>query len=142
MGITIKSKNFSKYVGYVGFEDFKTKVAELTNVEFGEHYKKLDDGILLWDGKMDDYFKEYDKITNELVGKNMVSVEIANFCYQPDCKGSIDQIQARQIYEVIKEYDDNVCYGYSEKINFTMFSDLKNIFRDCAENGDSIDWID
>lgn len=140
MGITIQSKNFSADMGYGGFGNFRKKVAQLTNVKFGEHYKKLDDAMFLWDKERDEYFKKYDETTNQLVKENVVSIEIANFCYQSDCEGEIDQEQAKQIYEKIKDYDDDICYGYSGRKDCAMFSDLKNIFKDCAENGDTVDW--
>lgn len=140
MGITIQSKNFSKDMGYGGFMNFRKKVAELTDVKFGEHYKSLEEGMFLWGEKRDNYFEEYEKMTNKLVENKVVSVEIANFCYQSDCEGSIDQNQAKEIYEIIKEYDDNICYGYSGRPDCTMFSDLKNIFKDCAKNGDTVYW--
>lgn len=140
MGITIKSKNFSSDMGYGGFGRFRKKVAQLTNKKFGEHYEKLDDATFLWGKAIDEYFKQYDYKTNQLVRENIVSAEIANFCYQSDCEGKINQEQAKQIYEKIKDYDDEICYGYSGRSDCAMFSDLKAIFKDCAENGDTVDW--
>ena len=141
MGITIKSKNFSADMGYVGFNRFRNKVAELSNKEFGKHYKDLESSIVIFNEKeREEYFQKYDAKTEKLVEKNLISEEIANFCYQSDCEGSIDQDQAKQIYEKIKDYDDNICYGYSGRSDCAMFSDLKNIFKDCAENGGTVDW--
>lgn len=39
MGVTIKSKNLSADMGYMGFNRFRQKVAELSNSEFGKHLK-------------------------------------------------------------------------------------------------------
>lgn len=141
MGITIKSKNFSADMGYMGFNRFREKVAELSNDEFGKHYSDLKPLMFVFDEeKKKSYFDKYNAKTDELVEKNKISVEIANFCYQSDCDGSIDQDQAKQIYEKIKDYDDNICYGYSGRPDCAMFMDLKNIFKDCAENGETVDW--
>jgi len=141
MGITIESKNFSADMGYGGFERFRRRVAELSSEEFGKHYKDLEVSIMIFgEEKRKEYFKRYDAKTEELIKRNIVTVEIANFCYQSDCEGSIDQPQAKQIYEKIKDYDDDFCYGYSGRKDCAMFSDLKNIFKDCAENGDTVDW--
>lgn len=140
MGITIKSKNYSADMGYGGFSNFRNKVATLSNSEFGNHYAKLKDAMFLFGNGRESFFKEYDTKTKELIKRNIVTVEIANFCYQSDCEGSIDQDQAKQIYEKIKDYDDNICYGYTGRSDCAMFSDLKNIFKDCAENGDTIEW--
>jgi len=140
MGITIESKNFSADLGYGGFNNFRKKVAILSDYEFGIHYLKLDNSIMLWGNERDSFFKKYDAETNELVEKGIISDEIANFCYQADCDGSIEQEQAKQIYEKIKDYDNDTCYGYSGRSDCAMFSDLKNIFKDCAENGGTVDW--
>ncbi|MTI49477.1 MAG: hypothetical protein FH761_16715 [Firmicutes bacterium] len=140
MGITIESKNFSADMGYGGFNRFRNKVATLSNLEFGNHYKKLDSTIFLMGAERESYFKKYNLETEKLIKDGITTVEIANFCYQSDCEGSIDQNQAKQIYEKIKDYDDNICYGYAGRSDCAMFDDLKNIFRDCAENGGTVEW--
>lgn len=140
MGVTINSKNFSADMGYGGFNLFREKVAILSGEIFGKHYKDLDDSFLLIGKEREEFFKIYNAKTTELVESKHITVEIANFCYQPDCEGSIDQNQAKQIYEKIKDYDDDICYGYAGRSDCTMFSDLKNIFKDCAENGDTVEW--
>lgn len=140
MGITIESKNFSADMGYGGFMNFRNKVAELSNEEFGKHYIKTEKAMFLQGTERETFFKKYDAKTKEMIKDNIVTVEIANFCYQSDCEGSIDQDQAKQIYEKIKDYDDNIRYGYAGRTDCAMFSDLKNIFKDCAENGDTVDW--
>jgi len=90
--------------------------------------------------KRKEFFKKYNLETNKLVKDNIISSYIANFCYQSDCSGSINQDQAKEIYYKIKDYDDDICYGYLGRSDCAMFSDLKNIFKDCVENGDTIDW--
>lgn len=142
MGVTIKSKNHSADMGYFGFNRFRNKIAELASEEFGKHYKDLDSHItvLFDEEKRKDFFDKYNAKTEKLAEDGVISVEIADFCYQSDCGGSIDQNQAREIYEKIKNYDDNICYGYAGRPDCAMFSDLKNIFKDCAEKGDTIDW--
>ena len=140
MGVTIESKNFSADMGYGGFNNIRKKIANLSNLEFGKHYAELDKGMFLFGNNRDIFFKEYDAETRELVNSDIISEGIANFCYQSDCEGSIDQDQAKQIYEKIKDYNDNICYGYLGRSDCAMFSDLKNIFKDCAENGDNVEW--
>ncbi|PLS19374.1 hypothetical protein CVD28_02870 [Bacillus sp. M6-12] len=139
MGITIKSKNFSADIGYGGFGRFRKKVATLSNSEFGNHYEELDKAMFIY-GERDAFYKTYNAKTDKLLEANVITVEIANFCYQSDCEGSIDQHQAKQIYEKIKDYNDDICYGYAGRSDCAMFSDLKNIFKDCAENGGSVKW--
>ena len=140
MGVTMESKNLSADMGCGGFNKFRNKVAQLSHVEFGKHYSKLEDAMFLSGIERDQYFKKYDEKTKELIKENIVTVEIANFCYQSDCEGSINKDQAIQIYEKIKDYDDNICYGYAGRFDCAMFSDLKDIFKDCVENGGTIEW--
>lgn len=140
MGITIKSKNCSADMGYGGFFRFRKKVAALSNEEFGEHYENLDEGTFLFGDSKTAFFEKYDAKTKELIKSNVIAPEIANFCYQSDCEGSIDKRQAKMIYEKIKNYDDDVCYGYAGRSDCAMFADLKNIFKDCVENGKKIKW--
>lgn len=141
MGVTIESKNFSADMGYIGFNRFRKKVAELSHKEFGKHYEDLNLSMLIFEEKeKEKFFEKYNKETHELVDNNIISAEIANFCYQDDCKGSITQEQAKKIYEKIKDYNDNICYGYAGRSDCAMFSDLKNIFKDCTDNGGTVDW--
>lgn len=140
MGVTIESKNFSADMGYGGFGEFRKKLAVLSSPEFGKHYAKLDDVMFLMGEEREAYFKKYDAKTNDMVEQKIITVEIANFCYQPDCEGSIDQDQAKQIYAKIKDYDDTVRYGYAGRPDCAMFSDLKAIFKDCAESGGTVEW--
>ena len=141
MGVTIKSKNFSTDMGYGGFMNFRKRVAMLVSKNFGNHYAKLSEGMFLYGEERDEYFKIYDKETNNFVECSLVSAELANFCYQSDCDGEIDQSQAKKIYEVIKDYDDDFCYGYSGREDCAMFKDLKDIFKDCVDNGGTIIWF-
>lgn len=141
MGVTIESNNYSSDLGYSGFNRFRTKVAELSNEEFHKHYKDLESSTFVFDEKEEkSFFKKYNKKTKGLIKENVITVEIANFCYQADYEGSINQEQAKQIYEKIKNYNDNIYYGYIGRSDCAMFSDLKNIFKDCAENGGTVDW--
>lgn len=140
MAITIESKNLSEDMGYGGFFEFRKKVAALTNEKFGEHYENLKEGTFLFGDETVAFFKKYDAKTQEFIKSSLVTPEIANFCYQTDCKGSIDQRQAQQIYEKIKNYNDDVRYGCGEDSDCAMFADLKAIFKDCVENGGKIEW--
>ena len=141
MGVTLKSKNFSVDMGYGGFNNLRKKIAELSGEEFGEHYKELDKAMFLPDERREEFYNRYNKKTDELIKEKLITAEIANFCYQSDCEGSIDKRQAKEIYEKIKNYEDNICYGYAGLPDCAMFSDIKNIFKDCAENGKKIKWI-
>lgn len=37
--------------------------------------------------------------------------DILDFLYASDCNATMDVQHCKSIYEVIKDYDDNICYG-------------------------------
>jgi len=82
------------------------------------------------------YFEKYDAITKEYVKQNELTIEIANFLYQSDGKGKIDRKQAKQIYNLIKNYEDNVLLGYVGRSDCAKMSDMKNILKD----GTRVEW--
>jgi hypothetical protein len=82
------------------------------------------------------FFENYDTATREYVDKSVVTIEVANFLYQSDCDGRIDRKQAKQVYELIKECDDSISFGYSGRSDCAKMSDLKKIFSD----GTKVEW--
>lgn len=138
MGITISSKRHSCDMGCGGFGRFRNTVAEKVSAEFHKHYLLLSDStvMFLFGEERKEYFEKYDAITKEYIKQNAVTVEVANFLYQSDCDGKIDRKQAKQIYELIKECDDNISFGYSGRADCADMSDLKKIFSD----GTKVEW--
>lgn len=136
MGITIRSKRHSCDMGYIGFNRFRETVAKQLNNEFSAHYVKLSDVIMLCGKERKEYFEKYDAKTNELVNSNIVTDEVANFLYQCDCEGKIDRKQAKQVYQLIKDCDDNIILGYIGRKDCAKMSDMKKIFAD----GTKVEW--
>lgn len=138
MGITISSKRHSCDMGYGGFGRFRNAVAEKVNDEIHRHYLSLSDSkvMFLSGAERDEYYEKYNITTNEYVEQGVVTVEVANFLYQSDCDGKVDRKQAKQIYELIKECDDDLSFGYSGRSDCAKMSDLKNIFAD----GTKVEW--
>lgn len=132
MGITISSKRHSCDMGYGGFGRFRNTVAEKVSAEFHKHYLLLSDTTVmcLFGDERNEYFKKYDAATDEHIEQGTVSVEVVNFLYQSDCDGKVDRKQAKQIYELIKDYDDNISFGYFGRVDCSTMADLKNIFSD------------
>ena len=139
MGVTIESKNHSIDLGYGGFNNIRTKVAELSDAELGLHYKNLKNAPIF--GDRDEFFKKYNKKINEIVSNNNALYPIADFIYQSDCGGEGSTEHCKQIYEVIKDYDDNVLYGYCGRKDCAMFKDFKEIIKDCIDNDCSMTWF-
>lgn len=125
-------------MGYGGFGRFRNAVAEKVNDDFYKHYLELSspEAMFLFGSEREKYFQKYDATTKEFVNKNIVTVEVANFLYQSDCGGKVDRKQAKQIYGLIKECDDNIVFGYIGRSDCAKMSDLKKIFSD----GTKVEW--
>ena len=138
MGVTISSKRHSCDMGYSGFGRFRDKVAEKVSDKFHKHYLLLSDPDAMF--SMGDerkaYFKKYDSITKEYLKQKEITIEVANFLYQSDSNGKIDRKQAKQIYNLIKDCEDNISYGYVGRSDCAKMLDMKNIFND----GTKVEW--
>lgn len=141
MGITIISKNKSIDLGCGGFYNLRMKVAELTENDIYNHYKKLDDSFRIFDSdKRQEFFQEYNKKIQELDDKyNGKYSEILDFLYESDCEAKLDANHCQKIYGVIKDYDDEILYGYCGRKDCAMFKDFKEVILDGANN-DGIEW--
>lgn len=141
MGVTIESKNKSIDLGYAGFNNLRTKVAELTAGDIAEHYKKLNDALFLFGDDRKKYFEVYDRKITELSEKHNGEKDgILHFLYASDCEGEMPTEICKQIYEVIKDYDDNICYGYTGRKDCAMFKDFKDLVKDCVDNNSKMEW--
>lgn len=142
MGITVRSKNYSIDLGYTGFLRLRTKVAELTAPDIFLHYRRLLDGrSLLLEADRKKFYEEYNKKTEELDRKhNGEMSDILDFLYESDCSGEMDVKHCHSIYKVIKDYDDNICYGYAGKRDCAMFKDFKRLVMDCIDTGTIMKW--
>jgi len=141
MGITIESKNYSIDIGYGGFGRLRAKVAELAGKEIGEHYKDLDKGMFLRGEERTKFFEAYNRKISELEEEFKIPCGILDFLYASDCGGKAVPKGCKQIYEVIKDYDDDVLYGYCGKNDCAKFKDFKEIVKDCIDNKCSMKWF-
>lgn len=140
MGVTVRSKNYFINLGYGGFVNLKQKVAELTAEDIYEHYKKLEQGLFKIGEDKRIFFEKYDEKIMELSKKYEGKKDnILGFLYASDCEGKMSAAVCKDIYEVIKDYDDNICYGYCGR-DYGMFCDFKDIVRDCIENNCEMIW--
>lgn len=64
-----------------------------------------------------------------LLRETEITDEVAGFLFQSDCDGRIDRIQAKQIYELIKECDDDM-FGYTGREDCASMADMKKVFSD------------
>lgn len=141
MGVTIESKNHYVDLGYGGFMCLRTKVAELAAPDIFEHYKKLDEGLRLYGDERKAFYKSYDakiaKLDKKYKGRMS---DILDFLYESDCSAEMDADHCRSIYEVIKNYDDDILYGYAGRKDCAKFADFKKIVKDGIDSGDGFSW--
>lgn len=140
--VTIESSNHSIDLGYGGFRALRLKVAELAASDVFEHYKKSMDGMRLYDyDKRKAFYKSYNAKIAELDKKYKGRMsDILDFLYESDCDGIMDVPHCRSIYEVIKNYDDDILYGYADRKDCAKFADFKAIVKDGIDSGDGFTW--
>lgn len=142
MGITLDSKNCSIDLGYSGFNNLRTKVAELTAPDIHEHYKKLAEGMFLIGTTKEKFFKDYNAEIQRLSEKyNEEKDNILDFLYASDCDGEMDVEHCKSIYDVIKDYDDDIRYGYCGRPDCAMFRDFKALVKDCIDTNTPMNWF-
>lgn len=66
--------------------------------------------------------------------------EVIYFLYASDCEAEMPVEVCEKIYEVIKDYDDDLLYGYSGRADCAMFKDFKDLVKDCIDNKCSMEW--
>lgn len=142
MGVTIESEHYSIDLGYGGFANIRMKVAELTAPDIFEHYKYLNKGMFLSGKERKEFFEEYDKKIMELDEKYQEKKSnILDFLYSCDAGAVMDYHHCIDIYEVIKDYDDNVLYGYVGRPDCVRFKDFKALVKDCVDTKTSMEWF-
>lgn len=141
--VTIKSKNHSIDLGYGGFRTLRVKIAELAAPDIFKHYKKSMDGMRLYnDGERKAFYESYDAKIAELDEKYEGKMsDILDFLYKSDCSAEMDADHCRSIYEVIKDYDDDILYGYAGRKDCAKFADFKKIVKDGIDSGDGFSWF-
>lgn len=141
MGITIHSKNRSIDLGYFGFQRLRQKVADLAAEDVGKHYRELGEHVITSLGTDEDYFREYDRKTEEIAEKYGGKFDkILNFLYEGDWDGSVTYGTCKDLLKVIGDYDDDIKYGYSGREDCAMFKDFKELLQDCVENKCRMRW--
>ncbi|NFI58284.1 hypothetical protein FDA48_18580 [Clostridium botulinum] len=130
MGVSIVSKNKAIDLGYGGFNRLRKKVSELINSEIAKHYKELEQSSFLFGEKREEYIKKYDYKYNSVL----------HFLYACDCGATMKVDVCKELYEVIKDYDDDTLYGYSGREDCTRFNDFKELVKDCIDNNEPMEW--
>lgn len=135
MGVMVCSKKGEKSIdlGGGGFLNLRQKVAELCSPEFGEHYKTVSNGLFLYGKDRENFYKDFDAKTLKLVEEKKVHIKVVDFCLQSDVEGQIRYGACKVIYEHIKDYDDDILYGYCGRPDCAKFADFKAIVKECID---------
>lgn len=142
MGITISSKTKSIDMGYFGFNNLRNTIGDLLPEDLARHYRELKNSIAIFsDKEREEYFKKYNAKTKELDKKHDYKYNsILHFLYACDCEATMSVEVLKQVYELIKDYDDDTAYGYSGRDNCAMFKDFKDVVKDCIDNNVEMEW--
>lgn len=137
MGLTIKNEEMSIKMSYIGFAELCTTIAKLLSPDFAELYialckNKISNEIL--NKKLNLYF-EKGILKNE-------DNDIIEFLFMPDYEGHLSFKKCERLYEVIKDYNDNVLYGYKSGMfgYETIFADFKELVKICIEKEYNLEW--
>lgn len=135
MGVTISNKNHSIDLSYSGFARLRDTIADLLNPEFGDLYKK-------WTSlEMSDEIGN--KLLNNLYKDKKLTDEddpIIKFLFAPDYHGKIPAKDCKILYNLIKDYDNNIKYGYIGRPDCAVFKDFKNIIETSSKNKWIVTW--
>lgn len=137
MGVTIRNKNNSIDMGYAGFFNLRKTIAGI----YSEQFKRLYDAWCRPFGGIPD--DEGNERLAKLYEKGILSDEddvVLDFLFAPDAGGKISAKGCKRLWQVIKDYDDKILYGYQGRPDCAMFKDFKNIVEDCAKNRLVLTW--
>ena len=139
MGITISNHKRSINMGSGGYLRLRVTVSKLLNCqEFADIYSEF---LNPWQEcknrgfeTMQEYYEDHDKRAMEVCERYLPDEEVVNWLYSSDCGCSVSAKTCRHLWKIVKDYDDDVVYGYPGQKNPAMFKDFKEIVRECAED--------
>lgn len=138
MGITISNHKRSIDMGSGGYLRLRAKISELLNCqEFSDIYAELLNPYKEKTSRgfetMQDYYEDHDNRAIAVCEAYKLDEEVINWLYSSDCGCSVSAKTCRHLWKIIKDYDDNVVYGYAARPDRAMFKDFKRIVQECAE---------
>lgn len=129
MGVTIRTKNKSIFMGSVSFFRLRTDIAKAINFEWGLKYEELLN------------LRRYDElidVTADYLADDKISKHLVDFCLQSDTEGHITCWACKYIHRQIKNVDKKYIYGYATSP--ISWEEIKNVFKDGSENKDGMKW--
>ena len=138
MGITISSHKHSIDMGAGGYSRLRETVSRLLHCEeFATAYAELSrahqECYARGFTNMQDYYEDHDNRVIAICEANKLDEEVVNWLYSSDCGHSTSPKQCRHLWAVIKDYDDDIIYGYCGRPDAARFKDFKQIVMECAK---------
>lgn len=143
--ITFETKNYEVDLGYMGFFCLRGTIAGIFSPELEELYKEYCvRGIPTYSSEEyaleNKQIKEqYENKVNDIC-KNPDCEKVFDFLHMSDSEGEIDSDICKAIWEVIKNYDNDVCYGYYDYNKPFTFSTFKGIIKDGIDSKKGVKW--
>ncbi|MCM1322968.1 MAG: hypothetical protein NC218_02170 [Acetobacter sp.] len=137
MGVTIKG-NYSSASSYdFGAGQFASLRAKVAKAALGDKYNIYTE----WLATDENTPKEELSKKCENFYKNAGDA-VYNFCIQSDCGGKLSPKQTRELYEVIKDVDDNwsLQYLFYQMHHPQSKEDFKVLLRACIKNKCGFKW--
>lgn len=137
MGVTIGNKEKSIDMGYGGFYNLRKTIAGLLSEEFRNLYEEWTS----MNGSIND--EEGNRLLDNLYKRGILTDDddiIIDFLFASDCGGKLSAKGCKRLWKLIKDYDDNIVYGYIGRPDRAMFKDFKEIIKTSAENKWVVKW--
>ena len=138
MGVTIENRKHAIDLGYGGFFNLRKTIAKCLDEELGELYAELTEShnyAKKGFSSEKEFFENHDEKVLELCTRKQLDEEVVNFLYLSDCDSeSVSFKTCRHLWKYIKDYDDDIRYGYLGRKDCAMFKDFKQIVKECAKN--------
>ena len=122
MGLTICNKYGSIDIGYGGFFNLRKNIAGIYSKEFADLYENWCRGKI----KNDEGNKKLQEFFDNGILKDDDEL-VLDFLFASDCKGKLDGKTCRKLYHHIKDYDDDILYGYVGRPDCAKFKDFKDL---------------
>lgn len=140
MGVNLENKNMSLVLPTSRFHAFRKVIAQQIHPDFGNFYNQADEGMFLTGEEEKKFWEAYDKRLVTVDEEFNISHPLLDFLYASDTEGNASVACCHEIYNLIKDYDDNLCYGYCARPNEPRFKDLKALIKDCIESNTELSW--
>jgi len=137
MGVTIRNKQKSIDMGCGGFSNLRDTIAGLLSKEFQTLY-------IEWTKPFSSITdEEGNKMLSKLYEDNILTDNddiLLDFLFAFDCGGKLSIKGCKRLHNLIKDYDDNILYGYIGRKDCAKFKDFKEIVELCVKNKWIMSW--